>query len=142
MIANSKASERSAVLGVLAPVAATTARTSSYVNMALYQRGEVLILVGDASATGTATLIKAQSGTGGTSAAVATVAYGGTGTVGDNKVTRVAINPSDLDDDPDRPYYAIAFSDGGVALASAIIMGHDPRYAPPTPDATIEVVGR
>lgn len=128
--------ERSGIIGILPPIAATDARTSSYVNMGLFQSGEVIALVGDASASGTLTLIRAADSTGGSSASVATAAFGGTGSVGDNKAHRMSITPADLDDDPSRPYFAVTLG-GGPALTGAIIMGHDPRYAPPAQAAGV-----
>lgn len=133
---NSKPYESSAVLGILPPIAATDARTSSYCNFANHHSGEVLVMVGDSSATGTLTLIRAADSTGGSSASVATAAYGGTGTVGDNKVHRMSITQADLNDDPTRPYFAVTLG-GSVALCSAVIMGHDPRYAPPAQAADV-----
>lgn len=133
---NSKPLERSAVLAILPPVAATTQRTSTYADFSKFQSGEVKVLVGDASATGTLTLIRAANTSGGSSAAVATAAYGGTGSVGDNFVHRMTIKQEDLADDPDRPYYAIDLG-GNVALCAAIIEGHDPRYAVPDSIANV-----
>jgi len=133
---NSKPLERSAVLAILPPIAATAERTSGYADFRTYQSGEIKVLVGDASATGTLTILRATSSTGASSASVATAAYGGTGTVGDDFVHRLTIKQSDLDDDPTRPYFAVILG-GGVALAAAIIEGHDPRYAPATSIAKV-----
>jgi len=126
---NSKFLERSAVLAILPPVAATNARTSAYVDAKLYQSLGITVLNGDASASGTLTLLAAADTNGGSSQSLATAAYGGTGTVGDDQVKRISVLPSDMVD-PDRPYFAISLG-GNVALAAAIIEGYDPRYAPP-----------
>lgn len=121
--------ERTAILAILPVVAATAARTSLYVLPSLFQCAEVKTLVGDASATGTITIIKASDTNGSNSVAVATAAYGGTGTVGDNQVIRMSIMPADMCDEL-RPYFAVSLG-AGVALAGAIIEGFDPRESPP-----------
>lgn len=135
MLDNSKPLERSAVLAILPPIAATNARTSAYVYPQLFQSLGITVLNGDASASGVLTLIAAASSTGGSSAAVATIAFGGTGTVGDNQVKRISVLPSDMVDES-RPYFAIALGDN-VALTAAIIEGFDPRYAPPSSIAAV-----
>jgi hypothetical protein len=135
---NSKASERAALLAFLPPAAATDARTTGYSDFGAYGSGKVTVLVGDASATGTLTLLRAASGTGGSSVSVATAAYGGTGTAGDNKGHILNITQADIDDDPSRPYFAVTLG-GGVANAACTVEGVDPRYAPVTHHADVTV---
>jgi len=135
MLENSKPLERSAILAILPPIAATNARTSAYVDAKLYQSLEVKVLNGDASASGTITLLNAADTNGGSSVAVATVAFGGTGTTGDNQVKRISVMPSDMLDET-RPYFAVSLGDN-VALTAAIIEGFDPRYAPPDSIAAV-----
>jgi hypothetical protein len=132
-------SEASAILAIVPPVAATTARTSSYVLPDKFHRLKATVLVGDASATGVLTLIKAANTSGGSSASIATAAYGGTGSVGDNKAFVFNVGHGDDFYDPVRPYFAIGLGDG-VALTAAIIEGVEPRIAPPTPHADVTVV--
>lgn len=127
---NSKIAERSAILALLPPLAATTARTSAFVKADVFGRLRAVCLVGDASATGALTLIKAGSSTGANSAAVASAVIGGASSAGDDMVHVMEVLPSDLDDDPDRPWYAVSL--GAVALTAVIMEGFDPRYGPPT----------
>lgn len=136
---NSKPSERVAILAVLPPVAATTARTSAYVKPDKFARLRATVLVGDASASDIMTLIKAADTNGGSSAAVATAAIGGTGTVGDNLV--FVMNAGQADDfyDADRPYFAIGLA-GGAANTAALLEGFDPKNAPPDQAAAVTVV--
>lgn len=128
---NKLPSERANILAIIPPDAATTARTSAYVSPANYGRLRVVVLIGDASATGTLTLIKAADTNGGSSASIATQAYGGTGSVGDNKA--VVFNVGQFDDffDSTRPYFAIGLG-GSVANCAGIIEGWDERFAPAT----------
>jgi hypothetical protein len=121
-------SERSKVMAILAPDAATTARTSAYISGALFHALKIGVLVGDASATGTLTLIKAADTNGGSSASIATQAYGGTGTVGDTKAFVINVGQADDYYDSARPYFAIGLG-GGVANAAAWIEGVNPRYS-------------
>jgi hypothetical protein len=134
---NSKASERSAILAILPPVAATTARTSAYVDMGKFGSGVVKVLTGANTATGAITLLRASSSTGANSQSVATAAYGGASTTNDDTAVVMNILQSDVDDDPSRPYYAFAFE--AVALSAGLIEGVDPRYAPPTPGTAITI---
>lgn len=131
MSVNKLPSERANVLAIIPPDAATTARTSAYVSPANYARLRVLMLIGDASASGTLTLIKAADTNGGSSASVATAAYGGTGTVGDNKAVIFNVGQADDFFDPARPYFAIGLG-GGVANCAGVIEGWDERFAPAT----------
>jgi hypothetical protein len=132
-------SERFAVLTQLNPAAATDARTSTYVKPDKFARLCAMLQVGDASATATFTLIKAADTSGTNSAAVATAAVGGTGTVGDNKIT--IINAGQAEDffDADRPYFAIGFAGGALANAAGLLLGFDPKYAPPAQAASVTV---
>lgn len=135
---NHKASERAALLAFLGPIAATDARTSAYSDFGKYGAGKVTVLVGDASASGTITLLRAASSTGASSASVATAAYGGAAAAGDNKGHILNITQADVDDDPTRPYFAVTLG-GGVALAACIVEGIDPRNAPVTHHADVTV---
>lgn len=132
-------SERSAILAIVAPDAATAARTSTYVTPTNFHRLKATVLVGDASATGTLTLIKAADTNGGSSASIATAAYGGTGTVGDNKA--FVFNLGQIDDfyDTTRPYFAIGLG-AGVSNCAAIIEGVEPRIGPASAAAAATVV--
>ena len=134
---SSKASERSAILAILPPVAATNARTSAYVDMGKYGSGRVTVLTGDNSSTGTITLLRANSSTGGSSQSVATATYGGASSTNDDTAVVLNILESDIDDDPDRPYYAFAFDT--VALSAGMIEGIDPRYGPPTQGTAVTI---
>lgn len=132
-------SERFAVLTQLNPVAATDARTSTYVKPGKFARLCAILHSGDVSATAVFTLIKAADTNGANSAAVATAAVGGTGTVGDGTIA--IINGGQGEDffDADRPYFAIGFGGGALALTSGLLMGFDPKHGPAEHAASVTV---
>lgn len=136
---NSKPSERFAVLTQLNPVAATDARTSTYVLPSKFQSLCAMLMVGDASASATFTLIKAADTNGTNSAAVATAAVGGTGSTGDNKISIINGGHSDDLFDADRPYFAIGFAGGALANVAGLLLGFDPKYGPPDHAASVTV---
>lgn len=127
---NSLPSERSAILAFLPPLAATTARTSACVLPAKYGQLKVTVMVGDASASSTVTLLKAADASAGTSAAIATAALGGTATTDDNRILIFNVYEEDMFDTA-RPYFGVSIGAGGT-LFTALIEGLKPKYAPVT----------
>lgn len=136
-MANKLPTEQAAILEIVPPIAATAARTSAYIKPDKFGQLLVTVLTGDASATGTLTLIKAADTNGGSSQSIATAAYGGTGSVGDNKAHNINVKATDMYD-ADRPYFAVGLGEG-VALTAAIIQGFDPVFAAPTADTDVTV---
>lgn len=126
---NIHGSERVTILTALPPLADTNARTSAYVKPDKFHRLLAVVHAGDVSASATYTLIKAADTSGTSSAAVRSVAVGGTGTTGDNKFALInAGHLEDFDDDT-RPFFAIQ-AGAGLAISSAVLLGLDSRYGP------------
>lgn len=135
---NSQPTERSAVLALLPPLGATTARSSTCVLPTSYGQLKVTCMVGDASASGTVTLIRAADASAGSSAAIATAALGGTATSDDNRCVVFNVDEEDMFDTT-RPYFGVTIS-AGPTLTAAVIEGLKPRYSPPTQPSGVGTV--
>ncbi len=122
-----KPSERIAILATLPPASSTLARTSDFVPMDGFHKGLVKVLIGANTATGTLTLLRGDS-TGGNTAAIATQAYGGAGTVGNDQTYEFNVDPHDLTDTAD--HFAVSVGAAGTVLSAAILEALDARYGP------------
>lgn len=130
-------SEAVAVLGTIDPDAyAASTIVSDYVDMGLFESIQIVLLVGDIVSTGTINAVVQQatdsSGTGAknltTSKAITELTQAG----GDsNKQVVINVRAEDLDMANNFDFAAISVTLGTAgADFGAVIMGHNPRYAP------------
>jgi len=130
-----KPSQREAILGSIDPQSATTVKTTGWVDAALFQNWEALILVGAISATGTVDAKIQQAtdnaGTGAkdlTGKAITQLTQaGGNG----SQQCRINVKQDDLDVSNGFRYIRLSITPAvAAALIAGVLQGVDPRYAP------------
>lgn len=143
---SSKFSERNAVLARIAPVSLgtnATTKISSFVDCGKFGRiGGIAQISGALDVTATVKLYKAADSNGTSSATVATGSLATTSVTARDRV----VNLANYEADKDNPYLAIEIGVGASSntlLASAILLGSDPRFGPASDDnlANVSVIG-
>lgn len=124
---NTKPASRVAVLAFLPPKSDTVARTTGAA-LGKFAQALVQCMTGTNSDAGTITISRASDAAGSGAVTIATQAYGGSSTTGDNKVFEFNVNASELTDA--LPFLCVTMGAAGTALTSAVILGVDGRFPP------------